>query len=581
MMVHERLASRGRPANRCRRGMVLLATLSMVVVVAALIAALLATAHAELRQAHTTRSTSDVRNLAEAATVAAEQSVIVAVANSLPPPAQGSLQLGPHAVPWTTTLIGVDTTQTDAVGIQTIHQHYRVDATATLGNFAHTVHRVLDVGLTPIFQYAIFYERDLELLPGPSMTLSGRVHTNQDMYVGVGSKQTLTVNSNYFRSVGNMHRTRKDDGSLTLGNVKIQQTGSSSLYDLWSWNQLNNQGVPSTSGYDSDFLGFDKNNDGDLNDVGDWADFAVGALTTWNGTVQTAAHGVKRVEPPTIGSIQRYEVIGAGLGDHEWDPVANDFVFVGAGQGDARKGHFHANAELVIRDLNAYDAKGFAVAMPAGALVQTTMYDAREGRSVTVTEIDVGVLRSNGLVPKNGLIYASRSDASSSQPNGVRLKNGSELGQPLTICSEDPLYVLGDYNTTNKQPASIVSDAVNLLSNGWDDSKTAGTLPVAKATTFNAAMITGNDETVGSQYSGGFENLPRFHEDWTGVTCTILGSFVKIYGSVFATGKWVYGGDHYTAPVRKWDYDTTFNNASSLPPFTPNVAQVHSAGWWE
>jgi hypothetical protein len=413
------------------------------------------------------------------------------------------------------------------------------------------------------------------------MTLSGRVHTNHDLYAGVGSGNTLTVNSDYFRSVGNLYRKRKDDGSLTLGNVKIKKTGSTSLYDLWSQSQLTGKGVPSVSGYDSAFLGFDKNRDGDLSDSGDWADFAVGALSTWAGTVQTAAHGVKRVEPPAIGSIKRYEVLGSGLGDYAWDTTIKDYKYVGTGNGDARKGRFHASAAIVIRDLDMYDDKGFKLSPPAGTLVAKTFYDAREGKNVTVTELDLSKLASGGNWPSNGLIYASRSDATTTQPNGIRLTNGATLAKALTVCSEDPLYVKGDYNTVSKKPAAVIGDAVNLLSNSWNDSKTKGSLPGAKATAFNMAMITGNDETLGAQYSGGFENLPRFHENWSGINCSILGSFVKIYASQFASGTWVYGGDHYTAPNRLWDYDTSFNNASNLPPFTPNVAQVKSAAWWE
>ena len=61
----------------------------------------------------------------------------------------------------------------------------------------------------------------------------------------------------------------------------------------------------------------------------------------------------------------------------------------------------------------------------------------------------------------------------------------------------------------------------------------------------------------------------------------ILGSFVKIYASDIAQGKWRYGGDVYTAPQRLWDYDPAFNNAADLPPFTPNVAQVKGSGWWQ
>jgi hypothetical protein len=560
---------------------VLVLTLAVVVVLAGLLAALLATASAQMTQAQTARKVGDARNLAEAATVAGEQSVLLAVANTLPPAPTGTLQVGPHPVGWTVEHVGVDSTSTDPVGIQTVHQHWQVDSTAAVEGCRRGIHRVLDVGLTPIFQYAIFYEKDLELLPGPSMTLSGRVHTNHDLYVGVGSGNTLTVKSNYFRSVGSIYRKRKDDASLTLGNVKIQATGSGALLDLWSQSQLTAKKVPSASGYDSAFLGYDANHDGDLSDPGDWADFAVGSLTTWNGTVETGANGVKRVEPPSVGSIQRFESVGAGEGDYTYDATLKDWKYVGAGNGDARKGRFHANADLVIRDLAAFDKNGNAVTLPSGTLTAKTMYDAREGKTVTVTEIDMSKLKSSVAFPANGLLYASRSDATSKQPNGIRLAKATDLGNPLTVCSEDPVYVLGDYNTVNKHPAAVISDAVNLLSNAWNDTKKKGALPTAKATTFNVAMITGNDETVGSQYSGGFENLPRFHEKWDNVNCTILGSFVKIYASLVAKGAWVYGGDHYTAPNRLWDYDTSFNDASKLPPFTPNVAQVKSAGWWE
>jgi len=44
---------------------------------------------------------------------------------------------------------------------------------------------------------------------------------------------------------------------------------------------------------------------------------------------------------------------------------------------------------------------------------------------------------------------------------------------------------------------------------------------------------------------------------------------VKIYASEFASGSWVCGGDHSTAPHRLWDYDTAFNKVSNLLPLHP------------
>jgi hypothetical protein len=568
-------------AVRTSSGIALIVALAGVVVISAFSAALLAGASAEMQQAQTTSHVAEVRALAEGATMAAEKAVLGAVANTMQPPAQGTQRFGARDVGWTTSHIGADTIDTDAAGIQTMHEHWLVQSTAQVDGFRHAVHRVLDVGFTPIFQYAIFYENDLELLPGPSMTISGRVHTNHDLYVGVGDGNTLSIKSNYFRAVGEILRRRKDDGTATGGSVKIQKSGTTTLADMLSQSQLKATGVASISGFDSSFMGFDSDGDGKLASATDVADFTVGALTTWGGTVQSSAEGVKPVAPPSIDSIKRFVPVGAGNGDYALDAFTKDYEYVGPGLGDARKGRFNLTAGLVIRDLDAFDANGNKLTLPAGTLAAKTFYDARAGKTVTVTELDVGKLAGSGYFPKNGEIYASRSDTTTTQPNGIRLAGAQDLSAPLTVVSEDPVYVLGDYNSVNKHPASIIADAVNLLSNKWDDSKTKGTLPKATATIYNVALITGGDETSGSQYSGGFENLPRFHENWDGITASISGSFVKIYASQFATGKWVYGGDHYTAPIRNWDYDTSFNKVGNLPPFTPNVAQVQSVAWWE
>ena len=79
------------------------------------------------------------------------------------------------------------------------------------------------------------------------------------------------------------------------------------------------------------------------------------------------------------------------------------------------------------------------------------------------------------------------------------------------------------------------------------------TLPGASETTFNFAMVTGSYETESGRYSGGLENLPRFHEDWSGVPCNVSGSFVNLFDSQYATGDWRYGSDRYRAPIRAWE----------------------------
>jgi hypothetical protein len=83
--------------------------------------------------------------------------------------------------------------------------------------------------------------------------------------------------------------------------------------------------------------------------------------------------------------------------------------------------------------------------------------------------------------------------------------------------------------------------------------------------------MTGYKATVGTQYSGGVENFPRFLEDWTNLTFTYSGSLDALLNIQQATGNWVYGGNVYQAPVRNWSYGMS---ATSLPPGTPKVRLV-------
>ena len=163
---------------------------------------------------------------------------------------------------------------------------------------------------------------------------------------------------------------------------------------------------------------------------------------------------------------------------------------------------------------------------------------------------------------------------------GVQLVNGAELGSNLTVVTDGAAYVQGDYNTVSKKNAAVMADAVNLLSNAWDGSKVAGTLPIADDTTFNTAIVTGNYVTEGAVYNGGLENLPRFHEAWSNKDCNINGSFVNSWESEFATGLWKYGSDRYKAPRRNWAYDTRFNSVANLPPFTPMAVTAKDVVSW-
>ena len=229
---------------------------------------------------------------------------------------------------------------------------------------------------------------------------------------------------------------------------------------------------------------------------------------------------------------------------------------------------------------------------------------------------------------------------------GIRLYNASELAssnsgaknvQGLTIVSDQAVYTQGNYNSTNKIPASIIADSINVLSTAWNnddsngraynssnllDTTSATTQDVtdlecdsddncwwnygdtardADNTTVNAAFFSGQDFEGGGDgsdfqdkgddtSSGGVNNYPRFHEDWDGsqncgspgrCTLTYLGSMVtfgkaqRVDGDFCSSYRSFWGACNiYTPPTRNWSYDTDFNDAANLPPMTPRAVYL-------
>ncbi len=158
----------------------------------------------------------------------------------------------------------------------------------------------------------------------------------------------------------------------------------------------------------------------------------------------------------------------------------------------------------------------------------------------------------------------------------------------VTFATDQAVYVQGDYNNSlNKQPAAILADSLNVLSNACLNANEAinkrpnkncdidGSKTNAVNTTINAAFLAGTDITnssLTSGYNGGLENYPRFSENWSGRTLTYRGSFVSLGTPFHVRGRW--GRQRYNAPNRNWDYDTDFNNGDNLPPLTPRFVYL-------
>lgn len=230
---------------------------------------------------------------------------------------------------------------------------------------------------------------------------------------------------------------------------------------------------------------------------------------------------------------------------------------------------------------------------------------------------------------------------------GIRLINGTTIPgifdevtaantRGFTVASENGVYVWGNYNATNVNsvpatgntvfeeyrpfgrsaappllaiaapthiPASIVADAVTILSTNWKDAQSFRypfdlTGRLATETTIRFAMISGDTiatklavpnqgSTTGAEnLNGGVHNFKRFLERWTNpsdsnfaIRLNYSGSLINLFNSRNNNGSFKCCTTVYNPPIRNWVFDGTFLTPSRLPPGTPFFQFVQTTGF--
>ncbi|MDD5712248.1 MAG: PilX N-terminal domain-containing pilus assembly protein [Smithellaceae bacterium] len=403
--------------------------------------------------------------------------------------------------------------------------------------------------LIPIFQFGIFYDDDMEIIPGANMTFSGgRIHSNSDIYFS-SDGATLSIDA-MVTTAGDLYRGRKDNPSATPGTVQIRD--ASGNYQA---------------------LNIDSNS----------SDWATASQDTWNGRVKTGENGITKLNLPTQTGNPR-DLLGTGAGSM----YSKAGLRIVNGVATNKSG---TTVSLLYRDTSYRNADGTLKIDPGAnstnnvnPISTSSFTDQREGTTITAYNVDLAKLQNSTAAitalsdPPTGsdpnILYVS------STSNSVRLVNGSSLPTGgLTVASSNPIYIQGDYNTASAQPASVIGDAITVLSNSWSDASSSSSNlndRTASNTTVNAAFMGGNKNSSSGQYSGGVENFIRFLENWTNKTFTYRGSLICLWQSQQATGNWRYGSPVYTAPIRNWSYGISANN---LPPGTPRVRNVYKVSW--
>jgi hypothetical protein len=183
--------------------------------------------------------------------------------------------------------------------------------------------------------------------------------------------------------------------------------------------------------------------------------------------------------------------------------------------------------------------------------------------------------------------------------DGQTINVGASGGNPLglTIASENPLYVKGNYNANGTfsgahAPCAWIADAVTLLSNNWNDAVSFNSPhdPSGRAATTNwyrAAVVagkgipfpqpTGTEQDFGTD--GGAHNFLRLLENWDGDTLNYRGSIVSLFYNRQAVGLYKCCTNVYTAPTRGFNFDVEFLTPSLLPPRTPMFRDINITGF--
>ncbi len=486
-------------------------------------------------------------------------------------------------------------------------QEYRYTVRSVGRNSLNDNEAILDLAffsrLVPLFQFAIFFQDDLEIFNGATMTVDGRVHTNGDLYISPQDGGTTNLTGQV--TVANtLYRGQKSVSSCSgyTGTARVSDTPDKSAPNYIS--------LPGCSGSRA----------------------VISDVTLWKDNL---IKGMGEVKVPDVSVIDSFS-------DNDyWQMADVRFVLRLNSGGDVVTTNAPTGVEVVGTDganisaaTNAlHDATCTGLITQGGSSYSVGERGSedvsklrlfREYQSDAVTndyqrtfEVDMGALlncmkrfpvilggKTLNDTTQNGLVFFFAIDgplSANAQNNySVRIQNGAQLqstlaGAPtvkgLTLVTDQGLVIWGNYNSTGWIPAAFMSDTLWLLSNAWTDAESTVMDTFSRAgnaTTVYAALLTGirrtgNANGVAGQdqgadsNGGGSINSFRFNEWFRSASgtpnFTYVGSIVSLgppRRSASTWGPFTY----YSAPNRVWSYETRFNDPDQLPPMSPTFVSL-------
>lgn len=271
---------------------------------------------------------------------------------------------------------------------------------------------------------------------------------------------------------------------------------------------------------------------------------------------------------------------GAETGDYGFEDFVNESSADGAPNGALDTGE-DINGDGVLQTYGGMpNYNGTYAAVPPGAVAPL------DAAARPTTVINRGTAQVNrAILFRRALKLTSGADIAGNGVNG------------LTVVSENPVYVQGDYNANGgfvgpHAAAAIIADAVTLLSNAWVDTVSftspyqPGNRNRVTPVWYRVGIISGKGlafpQIAGTANDfgtdGGVHNYLRYIENGD-QPLNYRGSMATFFYNRQALGTFKCCTTVYIPPLRNYAFDTDFLTPSLLPPNTPMFRDLNTVGF--
>lgn len=334
--------------------------------------------------------------------------------------------------------------------------------------------------LVPLFQFAVFFDKDLEFTNTATLNLSGPVHTNGNLFLDAGSGASLTIRGQT-TSAGNIYRGWKHEAQCYAGSIQIANDAGA-LQSMGSCTGRSQLTTAQMQPFGNQLKTLSELEVPDVEQLQPssgaeyWTKADVRIVLKRGGSASSPTWTPRFVR--TNGSEIPVAGCGAALGTSQTlrDNREAQIWDGGSSPERAQRRTLDVNVRELLACLHNNRA---ALSLGAGA---TGIAEESEGGLVLYMTVD----DSSGSAILSSVLAGGTGDGisqnlTSTNNYAVRLTNGallrsSNASHPVpkgvSFVSDQAVFIQGDFNTPEFRsggwiPSAVMADSVNVLSNDW------------------------------------------------------------------------------------------------------------------